>query len=314
MPVELVVGLFIKIILMVAVGFALKKRGIIDGKTQNGLSGILTQAVLPFSVLASANSEFSAALARNLATTALISFAYYAVAIGLCLTLAHAGAQRTPLLREEKSKALFTNMSTFANTGFIGLPLVKALYGAEGLLYGIIYNMAYQLFLFTVGVMLLSGEKKVRLKSILGDLATLASIAAIAIYISPFRFPSMLCEAFAQIGDMSVPLSMMIIGCCLADIRPKQLLTEKMGFVISALRLVVFPVATLFILRWVGLSGTLVASCVLLTALPVGSLNVVLAQKYQADVKMATCTVLQSMVLFMGTLPLILVCVNFMLK
>ncbi|MEA5014966.1 MAG: AEC family transporter [Candidatus Limiplasma sp.] len=314
MPVDTLVGLLVKITVMVLLSFVLKKTGIIDARMQKGLSELLMRALLPFSVLASANSEFSAELAGNLAVAAVVSIAYYIGALAISLMLANLKAPKGPLIREEKARAIFATMSVFANTGFLGLPLVKALYGTEGFLYGVVYNMAYQLFLFTAGVMLLSGEKKIRWKSVLGDLATLASVAAIAVYVSPFRFPPMLGETFEEIGNMCVPLSMMVVGCSLADIRPKQLLTERLGLAVSLLRLLVFPLGMLLILKGIGLSGILAASCVLLTALPVGSLNVVMAEKYRADVKLATCAVMQSMVLFVPSLPVILACVHMVLQ
>lgn len=306
MPTETLASLFVQIILMVLLGFVLKKCGMIDKRLQSGLSELLMSAVLPFSVLSSANSEFSPQLAGRLGISAAISIAYYAVALLLALGAARLAFARKPEEVVDRRKGLFVNLSVFANTGFIGLPLVGALYGSEGMLYGVIYNLAYQLFLFTIGVQLLSGEKKMQWRAVLLDPATLASIAAVVIYVSPFRFPTMLNDTFEQIGNMCVPLSMIIIGCCLADIRPEALVKERMGFAVCALRLAAFPLLMLLALRALNIGGVLAASCAVLTGLPIGSLNVILAERYHKDAGFATCSVCQSMVLFVGTLPLLL--------
>ena len=76
-------------------------------------------------------------------------------------------------------------MAVFANVGFIGFPVVAELYGKEGTLYAVIYNLAYQIFLFTAGTALLSGKKEVDWKEMLLDPMTATSLAAIAIFLSP---------------------------------------------------------------------------------------------------------------------------------
>ena len=195
-------------------------------------------------------------------------------------------------------------MAVFANTGFIGLPVMKALYGSEGFLYGIIYYMAYQEVLFTLGVMLLGGSRKFRWRALYGDPVTVLSVAALLIYLSPFRFPALLDGLFNQIGDMCVPISMIVTGCCVADVKFRDILREKSAYLISLLRLLALPLAMLAVLAALKLDPVLTAACVVLTGLPVGSLNVILAQRYGADTGFATTAVVQCLLLVLAALPL----------
>lgn len=307
MPLGTVMELLAQVALLMALGFFLKKRELITPLFQQGLSDFLMYAVMPFSVLASANSEFSPAMAGRLGGAGLIACGYYLAAIPLCRLLAKR------LFRTQGApgrQGIFATMAVFANTGFIGLPIVKALYGNEGFLYGIIYNMAYQVFLFTLGVMLLGGSRRFRWRALYGDPVTVLSVAALFIYLSPFRFPPLLDGVFNQIGDMCVPISMIVMGCCVADVKLGDILREKSAYLVSLLRLLVFPLALLAVLALLGVSPVLAASCVVLTALPVGSLNVIMAQRYGADTKFATTAVVQSMLLFLGGLPLVLLCLE----
>ena len=52
----------------------------------------------------------------------------------------------------------FSNI--FTNTGFIGFPLLNAAYGPEGVIYGTAYNMIFNIFLWSYGIMLYKGKGK----------------------------------------------------------------------------------------------------------------------------------------------------------
>jgi len=289
---------------MVLFGFFLKKKKVINEDFQKKLSGLLINAILPISILTSANSEYSKELSNKLLQSAGIAAGYYIVAIVIM------GILCKHILLGEKKKSIFKTMSVFANTAFIGFPIVGELYGPEGTLYTVIYNLFYQLFLFTYGIKLLSGQDKFEWKSLYKDVSTMVSVLAIFIFISPFRFPGVIVSTLGDIGNMMVPLSMIIIGCGLADLNIMDLLNDKFSFLVSALRLLIFPTILLVILKMLQIDTVLAASCVLITALPAGSLNVVLAEQYDCEPKFAAQTVIQSMVFMVITLPIIILLIN----
>ena len=72
---------FIKIVVAVALGFILRKNRIIDERMQKGLSDMLLKAILPFSILASANYEKSSEVARGMLATLIAAILYYAVTL-----------------------------------------------------------------------------------------------------------------------------------------------------------------------------------------------------------------------------------------
>lgn len=141
----------IKIFIMVMFGFILKKKGIIDDGFQKNISALLINAIFPINILSSANATFEKGMSEKLIQSTIISASYYILAIIIMTVLSKY------LLTEKKKRNIFITMSVFANTGFIGFPIVGAIYGSEGMLYAIIYNLFYQLFFFTYGVKLLSG-------------------------------------------------------------------------------------------------------------------------------------------------------------
>ncbi len=300
MPINTILNLMVEIFIMVAVGFILKKNHTIDDDFQQKLSGLLTGAVLPLSVLATGNKEYSPEISQGLLKTGIIGILYYLLSIIIML-----GVARLLRLQPDK-KGVFVTLGVFANTAFIGYPITGALFGNEGVLYAVVYNLLFQTFLFTAGIRLLDNGQKMQWKPFLTNPLTISSAASLLIFISPFRFPVPVTSAFQTIGSMSVPLSMIIIGCSLADMKFFEIWSNRLSYVVSAFRLILFPLAMLFILRFLGITGVAASTCVILTALPPGALNVIMAQRYGGDVKYAAQTVIQGMILMFPGLLLIL--------
>lgn len=299
MLMETLFKLMIKIIIMIAVGIVLKKKGIIDERVQQGLSDILINVAVPCSLLAAGNSAFSTEIMESLIDATLIELVYYIGGLVLVTLL----SRLLPI--EQKAKKVFVTMSVFANVAFIGIPVVQELFGQEALLCAVVFNVMYDLFFFTYGVSLLSGSGSFQLKSLFSSPVAVASILSVILFLSPFRYPKVLEETLTAMGNISVPLSMMVIGCNLAVIRPKEILTDRSSYLVTALRQLIFPVLVLIVARFFKLDAMAVSVGVVMTALPAGSMNVILAEKYGCAPQFATRSVVQGMVLMLVTLPII---------
>lgn len=296
MPVETIANMMGKIALMVLLGFILKKRGIITSEMQKALSQLLMTAVLPLSILSSANVALSKELSTGLIQVAVIAFAYYVLSILSMHLLSRFLKIDTP------SRKIFVTMTVFANNAFIGFPIVGELFGEKSVLYAVVFNTFYQLFMFTYGTASLSG--KTNLKSLLKNPLTIASFVSLAVFLSPFRFPEFIQSAMSTVGSMTVPLSMLIIGCTLTDMRPSQILRDKYSYLVSAMRLLIFPLLMFAAMKLLRVPTLVASICVLMSALPCGSLNVILAEQYDCNPSYAARTVVQSMILMLPLLPL----------
>lgn len=288
-----------KIAILVALGYFLRKKEIINQQLQDGLTSFMMKVALPANVLTSANNVFSLELSRNLLIVVAVAVCYYVAA----LVFTRAVERLLPL--SEKGRTLFSLMAVFANTAFIGFPLAEELMGSEGLLYAVVFNMVWILFFFTIGVAMISGQKKFQLKSIFQVPVSVASIIAILLYVSPFRFPYFIQDTLSTLGNMVVPLSMLLIGCSLVQVRLGQILLDPYSYFISALRLAVFPLIVLGALCLIpGVPNLVALTCCLAACLPSASLCVVFAQQYNCEPAYASRAVVQGMLLMIGTVPL----------
>ncbi|MBR5938858.1 MAG: AEC family transporter [Clostridiales bacterium] len=292
---------FIKIVVAVTLGFILRKTGIIDARMQKGLSDMLLLAILPFSILASSNYEKTPEVTEGMQIVLVAALAYYI----LSLILMRLTSKKLPF--EDKEQRVFVTMTVFANTGFVGFPLMSALYGNAGLLMAVVFNLAYNLFMYTYGIHLLSG-KTGSIRSILTNPVNIASVLAILIFASPFRFPSYVSGPIDLIAAMTVPLSMIIIGSNLAAMPFYKVVTDPKSYLISFVRLILLPglvLAGMYIaFRSVSMASATAAVAVLMCALPCGSMNVILSEKYDCAPEFAARATVQSMLLCMGSLPL----------
>lgn len=292
---------FLKIVVAVALGFFLRKNRVIDERMQKGLSDILLKAILPFSILASSNYERSSDVARGMVAVLIAACVYYIVSLLLMRGISK------KLSFSDNEKRVFVTMATFANTGFVGFPVMSALFGNRGLLLAVVFNMAYNLFMYTYGVHLLSG-KNGNWKEVILNPVTIASLVAILLFVSPFKMPVYVLEPIEMVGSMTVPLSMIIIGSNLATIPFSKVLGDPKSYMVSLMRLVILPglvlLAVFILYQFVPMMPTTANVIVLMCALPCGSMNVILSEKYNCAPDYAARATVQSMLLTMITLPL----------
>lgn len=296
---EILLNLMGKVALLVALGYVLTRRGLLTERFQKDLTAFMMQVALPANVLTTASNPFSAALSKNLLLTVAVALVYYIAALALTALVGRA----LPLERRER--AMFTLMAVFANTAFLGFPLISELLGQEGLLYAVVFNMVWLVFFFTIGISMVSMQRQIRIKSILSMPVTIASLAAVVLYVSPFRFPVFIQDTLSTLGSMVVPISMLLIGCSLVPIRPVEILKDPWSYAVNVLRLAVFPLAVLGILCLIpGVPHLVALVCAVMCCLPSASLSVVFAQQYDCAPAFASRAVVQGMVLMIVTIPL----------
>ncbi len=212
MPIEILVDLMVKIVFMAGLGFVMNKTGLLPEAVQKALSEILLCVVMPMNMLAVGNSAFEARLAQNMLLGAGILAGYYVLVIALSLL---AGRLRCA---DKRDTQIFTAAIAFANVAFIGFPVAQGLFGSEGLLYAMVGQMVFQVLIYSVGVRLIAGAG-FTFRQFITQPLTIAVVVSVAIFVSPLRLPAPLLGAVRQVGDMTAPISLFIIGASLAKIR-----------------------------------------------------------------------------------------------
>ena len=291
---------FFKIFIFLALGFVLNKTKVIDAAAEKALSRILLTAVLPFMIFNSSQHTFSNSAVNGMIMCAAGAIIYYALTL-IVMSLSLKKAKLT-----DDERRIMITCTAFANTGFVGFPLMEALYGSYGLLLAAVFNLCYNLFFYTYAVYLFSRKPKFKLIEIFKNPVSVASILAIVLFVIPWRLPAFLTETFKLIGDMTVPMSMMVMGSMLAGVKIRKLVTDKPAYIVSALRLMVLPAlmlgGLLIVSRFVPMESETKSVLVLMCALPCGSMNVIYSENHDVAPHFCARTVSLSMIFMLVTL------------
>ena len=126
----------------------------------------------------------------------------------------------------------------------------------------------------------------------------------IALMFMPFRLPAVLSAAVKNIGDMTGPLSMMLIGAALGESNLREAFDID-ALKLTAVRLAVLPLIFLFLFRSFGVQAILWQVAVTLTAMPAAANTEIFAEMYGKDYMFAARCVVLSTVTSLFSVPVL---------
>ena len=212
--------------------------------------------------------------------------------------------------RREFGLRMLSIASVMGNVGFFGMPVVRALFpdAPEAAVYSCMFNVSLNLVAWTVGIFTLTGEKKyISLKAALLNPSVLAAAAGFVLYLlkSNAWLPDLLRGGFRTLGAMSTPLCMLILGIRLASMNPKKLFTTPLIWLISAGKLIVFPLFCWALTLPFNLDPVFRGSILILAATPCASILLTLAEIHHHGQDIAANCALLSTLLSVITIPLL---------
>ncbi len=209
---------------------------------------------------------------------------------------------------------LLTGASVLGNVGFFGLPLVESLFPGNTFVacYSSVFVMSMNILAFTVGVFCLTKDKKyISLKKAIINPTGIAIMIAIPIFIFVDKIPStkftdVMWDLINLLGKMTTPLCMIILGIRLAVVDFKALFTRKIVYVISAIKMLIFPIFSFLAVCFLPFfDDTFKISVLVLSATPCASVILNLAEIHHSEEEIAANCVLVSTLLCIITIPLV---------
>ncbi len=203
---------------------------------------------------------------------------------------------------------MYRILAAFGNVGFVGLPIVSAVYGEEVVFFASLVNIPFNLLLYTVGVMQLQtgGEgKKFQLKKAL-NVPIIATLTATVIFIFEIPMPLIVEDTASTVGAACVPLSMMSVGLSLGNVSIKDALTQPRLYAVNAVKLLIIPLVTWGVLRFVIDDPVMLGTVVLLAACPPAIVCPILGMDYGRDGVEGSEAVFIGSVLSVITVPVLI--------
>lgn len=261
------------IAILVGIGFFLQKRSVLGEKGDKILSKIVVDICNPALVVSTILSGNISVTHQDFLKGLVIGAALYA---SFCLL----GLVIPRILRLPKDERRFYNLMTiYTNVGFLGIPVAKAVLPEDAIVYVIICNVAYSVLFYTHGILVISGAKEKIKPVMMLNPGVLMSMLALVIFWFDLSFPPILENSFNYIGNPTVFLSMVLLGTAVAKSDLIRDIKDARLWIFILIRMILVPLMVVFVLRMLGAPDVMVKTFCLMSAVPVGNLPLIQAQK-----------------------------------
>lgn len=292
----------IVLFIYILIGYAAAKRGIMDEEFSKKISWIVVNVANPALTISAVVNGDGMIEGRDLLVTAAAAAVILGGMIVLSLFL--------PVLfrvdREERN--VYRLMSAFNNIGFMGFPVIAAVYGQEALLYAAIFSMLFSVLMYTYGIQTARGQGmgKIEWKGIF-NIGVISSVIAIAVYLLKIPTPQFFNTVMSGLSGLTAPLSMMVIGISLADIPIRGLFMDMRMLSYSFTKLLVLPVLFMPVINRVIGNEMLCGVCMIMISTPAASLDAMLVQQYGSsrEAELAARGVALTTLLSVITIPVV---------
>lgn len=292
----------IVLFIYIVIGYAAAKQGIMDEEFSKKVSWIVVNVANPALTLSAVVNGDGIIEGRDLLLTALTALVILGGMVVLSLLL--------PVLfrAEKKERNVYRLMSAFNNIGFMGFPVIAAVYGEEALLYAAIFSMLFNVLMYTYGIQTARGQGMGRIewKKIL-NIGVISSIIAIIIYLLKIPTPQFFKTTMSGLSGLTAPLSMMVIGISLASIPIRELFMDMRMLSYSLTKLLVLPILCMPVINRLVENEMLCGVCMIMISTPAASMNAMLVQQYGdgKEAELAARGVALTTLLSVATIPIV---------
>lgn len=293
----------ISLFLIMLVGVYGSKKNIITTEINKGLIDILLKIALPFMIIASFVFTYDNTIKANVFKTFYYSIICYVIVAIISYILVF------PIKEDKRTILHFANV--FTNTGYIGFPILYAMYGSEAVIYGSIFNMFFVIFLWTYGIILFRGhiDKKELKREIIVAItnpSVIAVLIGLLIMIFDIRIPDLLLTSIKSVGNITGPLSMIIVGAILAKVEFKNYLKDWTIYYGIVTKLIIIPVLLYLISVLIKDTSIVADSVIVLASMPAAAMTSILAESYNKEKDYATIIVLMTTLFSIITIPFLI--------
>ncbi len=297
-----VLQVMLELFFILIMGFFLARKDVLNQDTGRKLSFLVVNITLPALIIASV----SANLHKGSLDSVLKIFFLGIVCYGVLPLFAWIFTKciRVPVGQQ----GIYQFMFIFSNCTFMGYPVLAAVFGDQAIFLGAVFNLPFNLLAFSYGIFLIcrdGGEAfGFSLKKLLNP-GIIASVLALVIYGVRLKLPSMIIDLCDMLGNMTTPLSMLVLGVSLADIPFKEVFMDARIYLMTVIRLLVIPFLTYFLLHFFVSDSMSIGIAALSFGMPVASMSVMLSNQYDGNVKLASIGVFVSTMFSVATIPVI---------
>ena len=314
-------GQMLVLFLLLLAGFAARRCKLMDDRFDTMLSTLVMNVTMPALVLDSVLGSKSLPGTATIVELFCCSVAAYALLIAAGELLVRTLYRNA----DGRERGAHCFAIVFGNVGFMGFPVVAALFGSQAVLYAAIFNIPMNALAFTWGVASLkrgggpalydeetSASPQTRGKRVRGMLRSVATpcvlasvLAAVLACLGIIDNEGVIGGACSLLGQFTTPASLLVIGSSLGKMRLMSVINRLRPYLTVALRLLAAPLAV-HVLFGLFVSDPLVLGVMTVcSGMPVASMGTMLSLVHGGDLDTIVRVTSISTLLSLVTIPLI---------
>lgn len=294
----------IKLFLIICVGFMLYRIKLIDEEFRHKLTKLLLNVTMPALMLSSVMKEENSHDMGRVLEMFGLSIVIFAIALPIISMII---VKILPI--SKKQQGLYMFMNSFSNVGFMGFPIIHAVFGEGAMLDAAIVNLIFNLAVFTFGITMINygteQKDKFNIKKLLTP-GIFSSVIAIIIYFSGITFPQVLSDTCSMIGEITSPIAMIIMGATLGRMDIKAVFSEWKVYPFTAIKQILIPILFWYILKLFITDEYILGFMMIMLSMPVANTAVLFATEYKNDENLAAKTVFITTLMSLISIPFIM--------
>lgn len=250
---------------LVLLGFICDRTKIYTEKAARLTNDLLFYIVTPAIIIQSFSSvEMSGENVRGMLMSFLGGTILHVVAIVICIPF----WRRT----DKNLSCIYKYAAIYGNVGYMALPLAEAELGAEGVFFCSGVLIPFNIFAFTHGIYLMSGESAKKTgfnpKWLILNPGVVSVLLGLPLFFFNIRLPSLISVPVNYVAGLNTPLAMIMFGTYLSKTNLKTMFLKKDTYLVSFLKLIALPAVILAVLKLMGVKGTLLTALIISASAP----------------------------------------------
>lgn len=288
MNTHVVLNVMLELFGIMVIGYFFTKRGFFNQEFADKISWLVVNLSMPFLIVSSVFGKDKQGSITDILDYLIAGSAFYIVVPVIAFIICKI------LLVKKSDMSIYQFMLVFSNCSFIGYPVLAAAFGNEAIFLSAMFNIPFNIMAFSYGIYLMSknseGKEKFNPKKLI-NAGVISSVIAIVIYVGNIPVPSVVVDTLSMVGNMTTPLSMIVLGISLAQVPVKDMFSEFKVYPMTIIRLIGLPLLTYYVMSLCTDNLMLIQVATGTAAMPAASLTVMLTNRYKGNVKLASVIV-----------------------
>ena len=289
----------IKLFVIMFMGYAVVKAGLMKSSESKSGSVIMVYLVIPCVILNAFQVEYTPDVQKGLLLACAAAVAVHILFLLLTAIL------KKPLHLDVIERATII----YSNAGILVIPLVQELLGQEYVIYSSAYIAIQLILIWTHCKNMLCEEDKLEWKKVLLNVNIISIIAGVVLFIFRIQLPSGAQDVLNMMNNMIGPLGMLLAGMVIAEVPLKTVFTRKRIYLSAALRLFIYPVFVLGLMKVIQTFASIQDSKQILLTVYLASITPAcatvtsMAQLYDKDAAYSSSLYVLTTLLSIATMP-----------